>query len=86
MLENLNEHITVLLKSADEIKTTGPVTIFWRGRVYKVEKIGLHYTYKAGAKLFHVYCVSSADTNFKLVLDTNSLLWTVQEVYDKFSG
>lgn len=86
MLENLNERITVLLKSTGEVKTTGPLSIFWRGRVYKVEKTGLHYTYRAGAKLFHVYCVTSADTNFKLVLDTSSLIWTVEEVYDKLAG
>ena len=43
---------------------------------------GLHYTFKKGDTLVHVFSVASKDTTFKLILDTKSLVWSLDEVYD----
>lgn len=60
-----------------------PKKLVWHQTVYDVDKLGLHYTFKKGLTLFHVFCVASKTLNFKLVLDTFDLSWSLEEVYDE---
>lgn len=62
--------------------TTAPKWVKWRGRVYKIEKIGLHHTYREGRTLFHVFSVATATVFMKLVFDTETLKWKLEEIYD----
>ncbi len=63
-------------------RVTTPKVILWEGREYLVKTIGLHHTYRDGRNLFHVFSVSCDTLAFRLVLDTESLVWTIEEVSD----
>jgi hypothetical protein len=56
--------------------------VFWAGREYPILKIGLHHQYRQGRTLFHVFSAVSESLFFRLVLNTDSLFWTLEEVSD----
>lgn len=59
-----------------------PKEVFYGGRQHTIEKIGLHHTYRLGRTLYHVFSVASRNLFFRLVLDTDNLLWKLTEVSD----
>lgn len=58
------------------------LSVEYAGHEHKIEKLGLHHTYRAGRTLYHVFSVASHDLFFRLVLDTDNLLWKLTEVSD----
>ena len=75
-----------MIQRLDEVaKVTfekNPQKVWYGGREHLIEKIGLHHTYRAGRTLYHVFSVASSDLFFRLVLDTDNLLWKLTEVSD----
>lgn len=71
----------------DEKVTVGivndiPKYVIWKGRSHSITQIGLHHHFCEGKTLYHIFsCVS--DTIFlRLRLDTDSLLWKLEEISD----
>lgn len=58
------------------------LSLEYAGHIHKIEKLGLHHTYRAGRTLYHVFSVASNNLFFRLVLDTDNLLWKLTEVSD----
>ena len=59
-----------------------PKAVEWNRRVYKIEKIGFHHTFRQGHILHHVFSVVSKSVFFRLVLNTENLHWRLEEVSD----
>ncbi|MBI2065986.1 hypothetical protein HYT60_00560 [Candidatus Woesebacteria bacterium] len=59
-----------------------PKWVLWEGRLYPVEKVGLHHTYQEGRTLFHVFSVAAKTLFFRLVLNTDTLNWRLEEISD----
>lgn len=59
-----------------------PLSIFWRGKDYKITKIGFHHHFYEGKNLIHVFSVLSKTLFFKLKFDTKNLEWRLLETYD----
>lgn len=70
----INESVSVKLVSST------PKSLFWRGRVYPITQIGLHHTFWEGKILKHVFSVVSDSIAFKLILDTQTLNWNLEEI------
>ena len=47
-----------------------------------MEKVGLHHTYRKGKTLYHVFSVDTKVIFLKLVLNTDTLHWRVEEIAD----
>lgn len=60
--------------------STAPKWVKWKNRVYKIEKVGLHHTYRTGRTLFHIFSVVTSNLFMKLKLNTDNLLWTLEEI------
>lgn len=61
----------------------GPVRVVFDGREYTaVRKVGLHHTYRIGRTLFHVFSVVAGSVFLRLVLNTDNLFWTLEEISD----
>ena len=80
MLTKINEQVSVKLVSSVLTNTVYPETIYWRGRVYKIHKVGLHHFYREGRSLKHIFSVISGETAFRLSFDTETLQWRLEEV------
>lgn len=83
MIEKINEPVSVALVSDCKKRKVYPHLIFWRGRKYKIDKIGLHHFFRQGRTLLHVFSVVSGNNFFRLSLNTNSLFWTLEEIADQ---
>lgn len=78
MTQSINEQVSVTLVS--DI----PTEMSWKNRVYKIEKIGLHHTYLKGKTLYHVFSVTTSNLFLRLILNTDNLLWHLEEISDGF--
>jgi len=82
MIQKISVPISVALVFNHKTRETKPVNVLWEGRSYRVTRIGLHHTVRQGRTLLHVFSVESELLFFRLVLNTESLSWTVEEIAD----
>ena len=87
MNEIINEKVSVVSFYDRNKNTSLPVKFFWQGRTYKIKQVGYHWPARIGRKLVHIYSVvSENNTSFKLVHDTDTLHWILEEVIDEFAA
>lgn len=82
MLEAINEKISVITVHNQQTHVIMPYKIRWQGKDYLIKKLGFHHTVRDGRKLLHKFAVSTGAMDFKLSYDTESLIWTLEEVSD----
>lgn len=85
MIQDVKAPISVFLAYNHRKNLVCPIKLLWDGRQYTVKKTGLHYSLRKGRTLFHIFTVSTEALFFKLVLDTDSLFWTVEQIGDNQS-
>lgn len=78
----VNTPITVVFVSVYPGAKVQPISLKWDGRLYKVSQIGFHHRFRVGKTLHHVFSVVADHTFFKINLDTDSLLWRLEEISD----
>jgi hypothetical protein len=59
-----------------------PKYVVWKGRNYTVDKVGLHHTFSEGKILYHIFSVVAGTVFFRLKLNSENLLWRLEEVSD----
>lgn len=57
-----------------------PRYVLWKGKNYKILKIGLHHHFRKGSTLFHVFSVATKTLFMRLVFDTDVLSWKIEEI------
>jgi len=82
MLRSLHEPVSVSLVYDNKTGKSIPRSIVWNNRIYRVTKLGLHHTYKKGNTLYHVFSLTANTLFMRLTLDTKTLGWKLEEVYD----
>jgi len=74
-MQEINEKVKVGM--SDTLKW-----VKWKNRIYKIEQVGLHYTFCEGRVLYHIFSVTTKTLCMKLRLDTETLGWCLMEVSD----
>lgn len=82
MIQKIDAPISVDLYFDHKQRIVTPRSLVWEAREYKIIKIGFHHTVRAGRTLFHVFSVECPTLFFRLVLDTDTLHWRVEEISD----
>lgn len=82
MIEKINEAVCVELVFNSRNNKIFPARLRWKNRVYQIKKVGLHHFFKTGKTLFHVFSVTDGKLFFRLVLNTDNLHWTLEEIAD----
>lgn len=82
MIQKINAPVSVDLYFDHHLRKVIPRFVLWEGREYQITKIGLHHTYREGRVLYHVFSVESLSLFFRLVLNTDTLHWRVEEIAD----
>jgi hypothetical protein len=86
MIQAVHVPISVTLKYNHKLRKAFPTQVIWEGREYGITKMGLHHTYRSGRTLYHVFSVAGVNIFFKLVLNTDTLNWTLEEIADNESN
>ena len=84
MAEKIDEEVSVDLIYDCKQKIARPWAVKWRGRIYKIDKIGLHHQAWDGKTLIHLFSVCSKETFFKLSFNTLNLHWRLEELVNNF--
>ncbi len=82
MLQKIKPPISVILESDSKLRKVSPKYIHWDGIDYEVTKVGFHHTLREGRTLIHVFSVDTDSLFFRLKLNTDNLLWTLEEISD----
>jgi hypothetical protein len=85
MGEQLNEKVSVITVYDRETGSILPKRIKWHNREYTITKLGYHHTVRFGRALMHIFHVTDGSTAFRLRLDTETLHWILEEVYDELA-
>jgi hypothetical protein len=84
MIQKINSEVSVKLVYNLKEKKVYPEEVVWNERVYPIVKLGLHHTYKKGRTLYHVFSVVSKTLFFKLILNTDTLYWRLEQIADEY--
>ncbi len=76
-MQTISEKVDVVLANST------PLSMHWRNRDYKITKVGLHHTYLEGKTLIHIFSCLSGTLFLKLKLNSKSLQWRLEEVYEE---
>lgn len=82
MIQKLSVPVSIRFTFDCKKRTTFPSEVIWERRAYSITKIGLHHTFREGRTLYHVFSVASQTLFFRLVLNTDNLFWTLEEIAD----
>lgn len=83
MVERIKAPISVLALFDHRRRQLNIRRITYDGRDHLIRSTGMHFTQRAGRTLEHVYCVVSEAAAFKIVLNTDTLQWTLQEIQSR---
>lgn len=78
----VDEPISVSLAYDSIKRQVTPKWIVWNGRLRPVSQVGLHHTFRQGRILYHVFSVISKGMYLRLILDTETLHWKLEEISD----
>lgn len=84
MIQKINSPISVEMFYNSKEKNSYPEKVIWNGRIYSIVKLGLHHSFKKGNVLYHVFSVVSKTLFFKLVLNTETLYWRLEQIADEY--
>jgi len=82
MPEKVNAPVSVSMSYDSKTRKVFPKSVIWDNRLYAVTKVGLHHKYREGRSLYHVFSVTTPTLFFRLVLDTETLHWRLEEIAD----
>lgn len=83
MIQKLDLPVSVLLSFDHKKRISVPKKLLFEGREHLISKVGLHHTFRDGRVLYHVFSVANDTMFFRLVLNTETLGWTLTEVADE---
>ena len=82
MIQKLSVPVSVSLVFNHKTRQVYPKSVLWEGKLHPIAEVGLHHTFYKGKTLYHVFSVSTQSTFFRLVLDTQTLHWQLEEISD----
>lgn len=82
MIQKLDTPVSVIMVYDHKLQSVYPHRIFWQHKPYKIQKVGLHHSFREGRTLYHVFSVECKTVSFRLVLNTETLFWRVEEISD----
>ena len=82
MIQKISAPVSVDLVFDHRLRRVYPEKLIWDGQNYPINKVGLHHTFHQGRTLYHVFSVVSQTLFFRLVLDTDTLHWRLEEISD----
>ncbi len=87
-VEEINEPVGIIASFATTshgVPIAKPEIMSWRGRRYRIDKLGLRYPTPQGRRLRHRFTFSTNDTMFEVEFDTETLAWQLLRLSDGYA-
>ena len=85
MREIIGESVSVVSLYDHRRRRFTPKKLSWNGREYPLTREGFHHPVREGRRLYHIFSMSDGATSFRLKLDSETLIWTLEEISDGLS-
>lgn len=82
MIEKVDVPVTVAVIFDHNKRCLIPKWVRWKEKNHPIVKVGLHHQYREGRVLMHVFSVVGEKIFFRLVLNSETLLWKLEEIGD----
>jgi hypothetical protein len=82
MMQKMSAPVSVVSLFDHKKRVAYPKKVLFEGKEHLIIKTGFHHTFRDGRTLYHVFSVASETLYFRLVLNTDNLFWTVEEISD----
>jgi hypothetical protein len=82
MIQRVKVPVSVNFTYDHKTRRAIPRKLLWEGRIYEIRDVGHHHSYRVGHTLFHVFSVDSDTLYFRIVFNTETLGWTLEEIAD----
>jgi len=80
--ELINEKISVITSYNRETGIIMPKKIRWQGRDYLINRLTYYHRARMGRVLLHIFHVTDGQLDFRLQLNSENLIWTLEEICD----
>jgi hypothetical protein len=77
-----NEYIKVLTIYDPDRGNTVPHRLQWQNEVHTITNIGYYHRERRGRNMVHIYHVTDGALDFRILCDSESLAWKLEEVID----
>ena len=82
MIQKISAPVSVTFTYDSDENKCLPKSLVWNGRLYAIRQIGFHHTFREGRTLYHVFSVVASTLFFRLIFNTESLAWRIEEISD----
>jgi hypothetical protein len=82
MIQKISLPVSVISSYNHKARTVSPKKVLFEGVEHIIKHMGYHHTFRDGRTLYHVFSVASETLFFKLVVNTDTLFWTLEEISD----
>lgn len=82
MLELINERVSVITKYDRNTGSVMPVKVRWQAKDYTMQKLGYYHKVRKGRTIQHIFHVTDGTLDFRLVFDSDTLHWILEQISD----
>ena len=76
----IDQPVTVAAVFDHQKHRVWPVKIWWKGREYKLEKLGLCHSFWEGKVKIHIFSLTAGGVFLRLRFDSDNLGWQLEEI------
>jgi len=84
MIQKINAPVSVNLSYDSLNKKVSINEVIWNNKIYPIVKLGLHHFFRRGRTLYHVFSVASENLFFRLILNSETLHWNLEQIADEY--
>lgn len=82
MMKAVHNQVSIIASYNASTGQVAPRRMRWHNRDYSITSVSSHYPVRRGRRLYHYFAAHAGGFAFTLVLDTESLRWTLEEMED----
>ena len=82
MHAKINERVKILSLYNPESGKTTPCRMKWREQIHRISKVTYYHTERTGRNLLHIFHLTDGNLDFRVILDSETLSWTLEEISD----
>src|SRR3712207_3597061 len=86
MIEPIQEKVGVISIYDNLKRSFRPYKLRWQMREYIITKVAYYHKIREGRTIIHIFHATDGNLDFKLLFNSDTLSWTLAEVYDGSSG
>ena len=82
MHAKINERVKILSIYDPVSGKTTPYRMKWRDQVHRIKQVTYYHPERMGREILHIFHLTDGNLDFKVVLNSETLSWMLEEVSD----